>query len=378
MNEERHDAAIRGMRLGVDGRELAAGARTGIGRYVMELLRVASREGWECAVYGDSSTRLGVALPGVTLRVLENRWTQWWDQVLLPRQLARDGVRVFLSPYYKGPLLAPCPVVLTIHDLFFINYPGQRRPCADAARTWLARLYASRAAAIVTDSEYSRRAIVGRLGVSAAKVTVIPVALGAEFKPARLTEAVRVRYGITPPYILSVGNFRPHKNLSRLLRAYAKLPAELQLTHQLVLAGGDRERRPALVGLARALGVADRVIFPGQIEDQDLPALYSACALFVLPSLEEGFGLPALEAMACGAPVVASNRAALPEVVGEAALLVDPGDETAITAAMVRVLSEAEVGGVLRRDGLARAGEFSLDRTAGRVLVLLREVVGAS
>ncbi len=363
------------MRIGVDGRELAAGARTGIGRYLMEVLRAASRAGWECVVYGDRATRLECTLPGVTLRVLTGQWTQWWDQMILPRQLVRDGVAVFLSPYYKGPLLAPCPVVLTIHDLFFINYPGQRRPGADAARTWLARLYARRAAAIIADSEYSRHAIVGRLRVSPAKVTVIPVALGAEFKPGPLTDAVRLRYGITPPYILYVGNFKPHKNLPRLLRAFAELPAPLQVIHQLVLAGGDRDHRPALVGLARALGVADRVIFPGQIEDRDLPALYSACALFVLPSLEEGFGLAALEAMACGAPVVASNRAALPEVVGEAALLVDPEDETVITAAMVRVLSEAGVGDIYRRRGLARAREFPHDRTAGRVLALLGEVL---
>ncbi len=371
------EVVIHAIRVGVDGRELAGGVRTGIGRYLMEVLRAASRVGWECVVYGDRATRLECPLAGVNLRVLTGRWTQWWDQVILPRQLARDGIAVFLSPYYKGPLLAPCPVVLTIHDLFFINYLGQRRPASDAARIWLARLYALRAVAIITDSEYSKQAVVGRLGVSPAKVTVIPVALGAEFKPAPLTDATGFRYGIIPPYIMYVGNFKPHKNLPCLLRAYAKLPTPLRVTHELVLAGGDRDHRPALVGLARALGVADRVIFPGQIEDRDLPAVYSACALFLLLSLEEGFGLPALEAMACGAPVVASNRGALPEVVGEAALLVDPEDETAITAAMVQVLSEAEVRERLRRRGLARAREFSLDRTAGRVLALLRAVIEA-
>jgi len=113
-------------------------------------------------------------LPGVDWRVLDGSWTQWWDQVSLPRALARDAATVFLSPYYKGPLSAPCPVVLTIHDLFFIGYPGQRRPVYDATMTAMARLYAGRAAAIIADSEYSKRSIVARLGVRAAKVSVIP------------------------------------------------------------------------------------------------------------------------------------------------------------------------------------------------------------
>ncbi len=361
------------MKIGVDGRELAGSARTGIGRYVMEVLRAASRDGWECMVYGDARTR-PVELPGVTLRVLDGRWTQYWDQVILPRQLARDRVSAFLSPYYKGPLLAPCPVVLTIHDLFFLDYPGQRRPLHRLLMTGVARLYARRAAAIIADSEYSKRTIVERLGISPASVTVIPVALGAEFRPEPATEAVRSRYAISGPYILYVGNFRPHKNLPRLIRAFAALDAPLRGKHVLVLAGGDRANRPGLEALARGLGVADRVVFPGQVHDADLAALYSACALFILPSLEEGFGVPALEAMACGAAVVAADRAAIPEVVGDAGLLVDPEDETSIAAAITRVLSTPELREGLRRRGLERAREFPADRTAGAVLALLRRV----
>ncbi|MFQ5830305.1 MAG: glycosyltransferase family 4 protein [Candidatus Methylomirabilia bacterium] len=362
-------------RIGVDGRELARDARTGIGRFLREILRAAaSLEGFEFVLYGNASTWIEPALGRMELRILGGRWTQWWDQVSLPRQLARDRVAVFLSPYYKCPLLAPCPVVLTIHDLFFIHYPGQRRPFYDLAMTALARLYAFRARIIIADSEHSKRSIVDRLGVSPAKVIVIPVALGAEFKPEALTDAVRRRYGIASAYILYLGNFKPHKNLPRLLRAYARLPHPLRATYQLVLAGGDRNHQPALGSLARSLGVADRVLFPGQIEDRDLAALYSECALFVLPSLEEGFGLPALEAMACGAPVVASGRATLPEVVGEAALLVDPEDEAAITTAMSQVLTAGEIRENLRRRGLDRAHEFSPERTTGRLLALLREV----
>lgn len=348
--------------------------RTGIGRYVIEVLRAASQSEVECIVYGDRNTSLPVTLPKVTLHTIESRWTQWWDQVSLPLQLARDQISVFLSPYYKGPLFSPCPVVLSIHDLYFIQYPRKRWPAYGALATRLARLYASRAAAIIADSAYSKRSILERLGVSPEKVTVVPVALGPEFKPEPLTDSVATRYGIVPPYILYVGNFRPHKNLPRLIRAYANLSKSLRDSHQLVLAGGDREHQQTLTGLVRDLGIIDRVRFQGLIEDSHLPAVYSGCALFVLPSLEEGFGLPALEAMACGAPVVAGNRAAIPEVVGKAAILVDPENVPAMTEAMAQVLSVSDLRRTLRQSGLARAQEFSADRTSGRVLALLYEV----
>ena len=366
----------RAVRLGVDGRELRPGVHTGIRRYLAEVLRTASRAGWAGVVYRDAASASGSGFPGMRDRVLSAPTTQWWDQVALPRALAQDRASVVLSPYYKGPLLAPCPVVLTIHDLFFIGYPGRRRPLYDATMTALARLYAGRASAIIAVSEYSRRAIVARLGVSPSKVTVIPNALASDFKPAPEADTVKLRYGIPSAYILYVGNFMPHKNLPRLLRAYAALPGCLRSRHALVLAGGDHAGRPALEALATRLGVGGRVVFPGSVDDDDLPALYTAAAVFVLPSLEEGFGLPALEAMACGTPVVASNRGALPEVLGGAGLLVDPADERAIADGIARVLSDIDLAKDLRRLGLARAPLYSADRTAGRVLTLLEQVAG--
>jgi glycosyltransferase involved in cell wall biosynthesis len=371
------EAAVAPPRLAVDARELRPGVRTGIGRYLLEVLRAASLDGWSCVAYGDAGARLDTPLPGVDWRVLEAPWTQWWDQVSLPRALARDSAAVFLSPYYKGPLSAPCPVVLTIHDLFFIGYPGQSRPVYDATMTAMARLYAGRAAAIVADSEYSKRSIVARLGVSAAKVNVIPVALGAEFTPAPPGQALLARYAVAPPYVLYVGNFKPHKNLARLIRAFALLPGPLRGRHSLVLAGGDVDGCAALAGLAATLGLGARVIFPGRVADEDLAALYSGAAAFVLPSLEEGFGLPVLEAMACGAPVVASNRAALPELVADAGLVFDAEREGELAAALARVLADAGLADDLRHRGLARAALYTPARTSGRVLALLRDVSAA-
>jgi glycosyltransferase involved in cell wall biosynthesis len=362
------------LRLGVDGRELRPGVRTGIGRYLLEILRAASREGWPCVIYGDIETHLDETLPGVTFTALNALGTQWWDQVTLPRALARDRITVFLSPYYKCPLRAPCPVVLTIHDLYFIKYPGLHRPMYEAIVTRAARLYAGRAAAIISDSEYSKHAIVERLGVSAAKVNVIPVALGSEFRPASLTAAARARYGLTSPYVLYVGNFNPHKNIPRLIRAFGRLPGHVRSRHSLVLAGGYGEGRPELARLADSLGLTDRVIFSGRIDDADLPALYSDAAVYVTPSLEEGFGATVLEAMACAAPVITSKRAALPEVVGDAGLLFNPEQEEELASVLSRVLSDSALADDLRRRSLARAGLYTPARTTGRVLALLHDV----
>ena len=365
------------IRLGVDGRELVAGARTGIRRYVREVLRAATERDWSCTVYGDARTTQADVAPGVALTRLMAPGRRWWDQVALPRALARHRAQIFLSPYYKGPILAPCPVVLTIHDLYFIGYGG-RRTLRDAALTVAARLYARRARAIITVSEHSRRAVVARLGVDPAKVAAIGVAVGAEFVPTPLTVAARARYGVGAAYVLFVGNFMPHKNVDGLLRAWASLPARLRAAHRLVLAGTDVGRRPSLERLARALDVAESVVFPGRIDDADLPALYSACAAFVLPSLDEGFGLPAVEAMACGAPVIVSDRGALPEVAGPGAAVTDVRDAAALAAALARVLHEPEYRDALRRRGRARAADFAPHRTASRVLDLLETVVGAT
>jgi glycosyltransferase involved in cell wall biosynthesis len=200
---------------------------------------------------------------------------------------------------------------------------------------------------------------------------VIPVTLGREFAPATPSATQRERYGLGGQYALYVGNFLPHKNLPRLLRAWAALPETVRTTHRLVLAGGDRPGRPALEALASTLGVERGVAFPGLIADVDLPAVYGGAAVLVLPSLEEGFGLPALEAMACGTPVIASRRGALPEVVGDAGVLVDPEDARGLATALARVLTSDAARVELVQRGLARAATFTAGRTAERVVDLL-------
>jgi glycosyltransferase involved in cell wall biosynthesis len=362
------------MRLGVDGRELVPGARTGIGRYVIEVVKTARRQGWDCVVYGNQSTVFPDAA-AETRPMRLHEWSRpWWDQISLRRRLREDRIDVFLSPYYKGPVFAPCPAVLTIHDLFFIGYLGRSRPWHDRLMTTLAKLYAASAAAIIADSHYSKRAIVARLGVEAARIRVIPVGLGEEFRPVALTPNVAIKYGLVSPYLLYVGNFKPHKNLDTLLEAFALLPRAERRKLQLVLAGGDATNRPALEDRACRLRIDHHVRFTGLVADRDLPQVYSGATLFVMPSLEEGFGLPALEAMACGAPVAAAERAAIPEVVGAAGLFFDPEKPRALADTLLLLLNDAKLRDRVRAAGLQRAQEFSAEKTSGAVLSLLTEV----
>jgi glycosyltransferase involved in cell wall biosynthesis len=362
------------MRLGIDGRELSGGVRTGIGRYLTAVIQGAQRQRIECVVYSDCGLPEIIKRHDVTVRVIPRRPTVWWDQVSLPRSLTKDNISVFLSPYYKGPLRASCPVVLTIHDLLFIEYLGRARPMYDRAMTWLAGLYASRAAAIITDSEYAKRTIISRLSIGAQRITVIPLSVASEFRPMPFGEDVGLRYGVRKPYVLSVGNFLPHKNLVRLVRAFAGLDVAVRRDCCLVLAGDDAGRFNAVLAEARRLGIERHVVLPGVIADADLPALYAGCEAFAMPSLDEGFGLPALEAMACGAPVIASDRASLPEVVGDAALLVDPLRTEAIGAALAALLSDRALREDLRARSLKRADVFRGDDSVQRVLALVHAV----
>lgn len=362
------------MRLGIDGRELSVGVRTGIGRYLDAVVHGAQQQGVECIVYSDGGLPEFVGRHGISVRIIPRRPTIWWDQVSLPWQMAQDRISVFLSPYYKCPLRSPCPVVLTIHDLLFIEYLGRPRPVYDRVMTRLARLYASRAAAIITDSEHARRTILSRLGLGPERVTAIPLSIASEFRPAPFTGELSKRYGVRKPYVLYVGNFLPHKNLARLVQAFAGVPGPVRKGCSLVLAGDDAGRRGAIIREARRRGIEQHLVVTGVVARADLPALYAGCEAFVLPSLDEGFGLPAAEAMACGAPVIVSERASLPEVVDKAGLLVDPLDTAAIGSTIASVLSNRSLREDLCRRSLERAAAFRGDGSVQRVLAVVRSV----
>lgn len=364
------------LRIGIDVRELVADRRTGIGRMLQIALHELQRGGAEIApiLYGNQRTRIPDGLAALRLRALDETVTLWWDQVHLPRALREDRIEVFWSPYYKIPLRSPCPVVNTIHDLIPIRFGRWR----DRALFGLAcRIHCRWAVATLTDSDFSRSCLTRELGIPPDKIHVIPLAVGPHFFPVdqEKGQPVLSRYCLAPGYILTVTNFHPHKNARRLLEAYRQLPASIRGDHPLVVVG-DAPGRGGLDWIRDAAAVEADVRLLGSVPDEDLPALYAGAALFVFPSLEEGFGLPALEAMACGTPVVCSHTGALPEVVGDAALLVNPRDAAHIAGAMARVLADADLGAALRSRGRARAARFTPERMLGAIGTVLRSVRG--
>jgi len=372
------------VKIGIDCRDLLAGSLNGIGRFVGNQLRAISHEKSppELFLYGNQRTCFDVPDPwGAPLRPRTRRKAEaaawWWDRVTLPRMARRDKLDVFLSPYFKAPGVRFCPVVITIHDLLFLRMPPEvsgRSAIYCRAFRALAAGFARRAAAVLTVSEHSQRDVVDLLRVPKKKTHVVGNCVGPGYRvidDEAPVAAAKQACGIEGEYILYVGNFGPHKNVDGLLRTYAALGGELRGRFRLVLAGRHDKWTPKAVKAAGRLGVEDRASFPGHVAEEHLPALYAGAAAFATLSRWEGFGLPALEAMACGTPVMCSDRTALPEVVGDAALLVDPDDAGACAAGLTKILTDDELRSRLRARGPAQAKRFSPERFAARVLKVL-------
>ena len=306
-----------------------------------------------------------------------------WEQTTLPFLLRRLRVDVLHSPHHHTPLLpriAGLPAlrrVVTFHDVTFLlmpeRYPLARRLYMEAVTRASARV----ADGIITPSETVRHDAVRHLGVSKERIVVIPEAPAPRYRPASTEEIERVRhrYKLPERYILSVGSLEPGKNRTRLLLALRELRRE-GFEHTLAVAGQPAWKYDEELALPERLGIVNAVRFLGYVPDDDMPALYSGAVLLAFPSLYEGFGLPVLEAMACGTPVVTSKGSATEEVAGDAALLVDPHDRSSIAHAMQRLLVDGVEHARLRERGLERAAQFSWERTA-RDTLSVYEVVAA-
>ena len=304
----------------------------------------------------------------------------WFEQVSFPLACRRfDLAHV---PYFGSPLFPTTPTVVTIHDLIPLILPAYRGSLLVRAYTRLVAAAARRADAVIADSQASKRDIVRLLGMPSHRVHVVYLAASEHFRPvkdAALLEAVRRKYGLPDRYILYLGGFDCRKNVATLIQAFAHLPICRPADLKLVIAGRLPERDtpffPNPRRLAEELGLEERVVFTGWVAEEDKPALYSGAMAFVFPSLYEGFGLPVLEAMACGALVLASDRASLPEVVGEGGLLVDPTDVDGLAAAMERLLTDEGLRAELRERALAQAAKFSWEKTARETLAVYRKAV---
>lgn len=296
----------------------------------------------------------------------------------LSAELRKHPVDV-LHVQFTAPPFCPCPVVVSIHDLSFEHLPQTFNRRSRTQLRLTVRHSARRATKILTLSEHTRGDVIETYGIDADKVTAIPLAAPAHFAPVtddKELQRVRHTYGIDGDYVLSVGSIQPRKNLVRLIKAYAELRAaqSSNICPKIVIVG---KRGWLYDDTFRALedtGVKDSVVLTGYVPESDLPALYSGALCFVYPSYFEGFGLPPLEAMKCGAPVIVGNTTSLPEVVGDAALQVDPFDISAIAAAMDQLIYNSELRKDLSVKGQARAKLFDWKHTAQRTLAVYQQV----
>src|SRR6266550_1020818 len=285
-----------------------------------------------------------------------------------------------LHVQYTAPLACPVPVVVSVHDVSFLEHPEYFTRDRAIQLQFTVRRTVYHAARILTGSEFPKSSILKVYGdLDEDKVVVVPNAAADEFRPISreaATVAVRERFDIGAPFVLSVGDIQPRKNQIGLIRAFARMVrAYPQLKQNLVLAGKETWFADQVHKAARDSGVADRIQFFGFVSDADLLQLYNACDLFVFPSFYEGFGLPALEAMACGRAVACSHTSALPEVVDGAAILFDPYAIDEIVRALADLLLDGELRIRMERLGLQRAAHFSWQKTAQRTLEVFHDVL---
>jgi glycosyltransferase involved in cell wall biosynthesis len=307
----------------------------------------------------------------------------YFEQVLFPRACKHLRADLAHIPYWAPPLSSPVPFVVTIHDLIPILLPEFRGGFRVRLYNALVSAATSGAAHIITDSDSSSRDVIQRLNVPADKVTTVHLAIGHEYKPiinSLADVAVRQKYNLPETYVLYLGGFQPHKNVRNLLAAWTWCDGALGEGYPLVIAGklpepGDRFYED-LPGYAKQLNL-DYVRFVGPIAEEDKPAVYRGAACFVFPSRYEGFGLPLLEALACGVPVVTTAAASIPEVVGEAAYLVpDPDDTRALGAAIIAVVVNSDVVDRLTSAAREQVKKFSWQKTVEETVAVYRKVLG--
>ena len=366
------------MRVAFDGTTLRPG-RTGVGYYTEHLLQHLAAEGPEDDIIVLSNRPVETTRPLPShVRVVTSGWRLpriVWMQSQAPRLLERLQPDVVHFTNGIVPMASPVPVVVTIHDMSLTLYPGYHPPRRVLLNRPLVNLAARRADAIITVSESSKRDIVRSYGLSPERVHVVHEAAAPAFRPIHdLGELTRVRrqYGLADRFILYVGTIEPRKNLPKLIEAFARRRRRGDLTHQLVCVGPYGWLSRDIEALLDRLQVNDSVLFTGYVPFHDLAALYNLAEMFVFPSIYEGFGLPVIEAMACGTPVITGHVAALDEVTGGAVEHVEALEVEAIGDALVRLAQDRDRRQALTRAGLQRAQFFSWARAARETAIVYR------
>ncbi len=357
--------------------------QSGVSRYIRSLVRglAAVTDLGQMLIYLPSAQALAdvpraaqlIGKPaGIPLRRPSQRLL--WEHTIFPFLLYRDRVDVLHAAMSVAPWWTPCPIVVTILDLAYMRYPEVHPRARRLYLTAGTRQTVRRARALLAISEYTRQEIIDLLHVPGERIFVTPLGVDADFRPLPpgQVETFRRQHGLPERYILYLGNLEPRKNLPRLVQAYARLG---HTSVPLVLAGARGWGYAELFKAVESLGLAERVLFPGFIPREDLPLWYNGATALVYPSFYEGFGLPPLEAMACGTPVMAAQASSLPEVVGDAGLLVPPLDIEGMADGLNRLLEDAELRATLRQRGLERIRHFTWDRTAQETARLYRQLL---
>ncbi|MCP4403586.1 MAG: glycosyltransferase family 4 protein [bacterium] len=357
------------MRIGIDGRMLG---NTGIGRYLRNLIIHLAQQDTqnEYIVFTNNKDMQGVDRENFRFVTFNPPIPIYslGEQYRLPVEIRRWKPDVMHYPNFDIPLVQSCPYLVTIHDLIYYLYPEQcPSTLAHYYASFMLKYATKHARMIITDSQHSKRDLMNYLQLPEEKLQVIFPAAEKSYSPRQAAEPVestlRHKYGITRPYIFYVGKHHPYKNIKQLLYAYTQYE-DIYHSFQLVIAGKRDPRRNDLYECAGSLDPKGHIRFTGNVSDEALVQLYQEAGLFVFPSLYEGFGLPPLEAMACGVPVISSNAASLPEVVGDAALLVDPSNRAELADAIRKVLTDKDLANTLRKKSIEQSQKFSWETSA--------------
>jgi glycosyltransferase involved in cell wall biosynthesis len=377
------------MKIGIDATQLSID-KGGVHRYLWDLIQALKRidKNNEYVVLFSFLRKSGLASYG-TLRSslcdasnFRTKWLKLPNAILWPLRIPIDIFVPSLdilhgAGHFVSPTLSAKSVV-TIHDLDYLNIPHLLDKNWVKRKAAFTRASVLRSKLVITVSEFVKRELIEKLSVDAGKIHVVYHGVSAHYEPvteeSRL-DRIRKKYGIAGSYILFVGSFHFNKNLLMLLEAFKKCKKIEGFSHSLVLAGWQGRTYDSVMARITSLNLTEDVIVTGHVSEQDLPVLYSAGELLVLPSVYEGFGLPAIEAMACGTPVVCSNAGSLPEIVGEAAYLVDPQSVDSLASAILNTSTNETLRGSLRRRGLDRAKMFSWENAARQTLSIYEEVM---
>ncbi len=303
-----------------------------------------------------------------------------WEQSALPLWLKRQRVDLLHALAFVSPLVNRLPTVLTIYDLSFIRYPQLFRPFNRWYLGTFTRISARRADAVIAISESTRQDVIASFGVAPARVHTVYCGADEAFRPLPAADvaAFRAEKRLPERFIFRLGTIEPRKNVEGVIRAYAAWRQRDASAPLLVIAGGKGWYYRRVFQLVESLGLAPHIHFPGYVPQDELPLWYNAASVFVYPSHFEGFGLPVLEAMACGTPVVTSDVSSLPEVAGDAAVLVSPDDVSGLSYAMERIFTDAALAQSLREKGRRQAARFSWEKTAAETVTIYRQVLGGT